>query len=155
MLIRENNKRVVFLQHAGLTKRYMALSIGTMQDHELNDLMDGTLPYISLATGIVEQEKHEMPREYLVRCRQDLMRMIQILSELLEFSRGSHIPLEYANVEQIIEDALSTVGSKAESSNIRILRDYARGTPSVRNDNLFQVFCNIIKNAFDVMPNNP
>ena len=34
MLIRKNDMRVAFLQHADLTKRYIALSIRTMQDHE-------------------------------------------------------------------------------------------------------------------------
>jgi len=120
--------------------------------HELNDLIDGTLRYINLATRMVEQEKLEKPKEYLVRCRQGITRMVQIVSELLEFSRGSHMPLEYANVEQIIDDALSTMETKAVSSNIHVFRDYARGIPPVRTDNLFQVFCNIIKNAFDAMP---
>jgi two-component system NtrC family sensor kinase len=154
MLIEDVTERVNTRRQLANAERLATVGkLASKVAHELNDLMDGTLRYINLATRIVEQEKHEKPKEYLVRCRQGLTRMIKIVSELLEFSRGSHIPLEYANVEQIIEDALSTIESKAESSNIRILRDYARGMPPVRSDNLFQVFCNIIKNAFDAMPN--
>jgi two-component system NtrC family sensor kinase len=120
--------------------------------HELNDLMDGIMRYINLATRLADQGSSDKPKEYLVRCRQGLTRMVQIVSELLEFSRSSHIPLEYARLEQIIEDAISAMEDKVRSSNIHILRDYAHGLPQIKSDNLFQVFCNIIKNAFDAMP---
>ena len=120
--------------------------------HELNSPMDGILRYINLAARIVEQENLEKPKEYLARCRQGLMRMVHIVSDLLEFSRGAGAPLEYAKIEQIIEDAINTMNTKAEASNIDILRNYTSGIPEIRSGNLFQVFCNIIKNAFDAMP---
>ena len=80
------------------------------------------------------------------------MRMVQIISELLEFSRSAHTALEYVTMEQLIEDAIKTMDAKAEASNIRISRNYTPSTPQIRSGNLFQVFCNIIKNAFDAMP---
>jgi len=120
--------------------------------HELNSPMDGILRYINLATRIIEQENLEKPKEYLARCRQGLMRMVHIISDLLEFSRRTVAPLEYTKIEQIIEDAINTMNTKTEASNIDILRNYTSGIPEIRNGNLFQVFCNIIKNAFDAMP---
>ena len=60
---------------------------------------------------------------------------------------------EYAGIEQMIEDAVKTMGSRAEASNIRILRNYAPGMPKIRSGNLYQVFCNLTKNALDAMPN--
>jgi len=120
--------------------------------HELNSPMDGILRYINLAARIVEQENLEKPKEYLARCRQGLMRMVHIVSDLLEFSRGTGTPLEYTPIEQIIEDAIKTMEAKAEASNIDMLRNYTSSIPQIRSGNLFQVFCNIIKNAFDAMP---
>lgn len=120
--------------------------------HELNDPLDGILRYINLATRIIEQENLAKPKEYLARCRQGIMRMVQIVSELLEFSRGTHISVEYVKIEQIIEDAIKAMETKVETSNVRMLRNYARGVPQIRSGNLFQVFCNLIKNAFDAMP---
>ena len=120
--------------------------------HELNNPLDGILRYINLTMRIVEQEKLEKPQEYLKQCRQGLMRMIQIVSELLEFSRSTYAPLEYTAIEQIIEDAIKTIDAKAETSNIKILRNYKPGMPQIRSGNLFQVFCNIAKNALDAMP---
>ena len=120
--------------------------------HELNNPMDGILRYINLAMRIIEQENLEKPKEYLTQCRQGLMRMVQIVSELLEFSRSTYASLEYVKIEQIIEDAIKTMDARAEASNVRVLRNYAPGIPQIGNGNLFQVFCNLIKNALDAMP---
>jgi signal transduction histidine kinase len=121
--------------------------------HELNGPLDGILRYINLAARMIEQEELEKPKEYLARCRQALMKMVQIVNDLLQFSRSSHVPLECAKIEETIEDALKAMGPRTETSNIRVLRDYASGPLMVRSANLLQVFCNIIKNAYDAMPN--
>ena len=121
--------------------------------HELNNPLDGILRYINLAMRIVEKENLDKPKEYLTQCRQGLMRMVQIVSELLEFSRSKYTPQEYVKIEQVIEDALKTMESRAEMSDISIIRNYAFGLPKVRSGNLFQVFCNLAKNALDAMPN--
>jgi signal transduction histidine kinase len=119
----------------------------------LNNPLDGILRYINLAIRIVEQENLEKPKEYLTQCRQGLMRMVQIVSELLEFSRSTYTPQEYVKIEQIIEDALKTTESRAEAADVSIIRNYTFGLPQVRSGNLFQVFCNLAKNALDAMPN--
>ena len=121
--------------------------------HELNNPMDGILRYINLALRIIEQEKLEKPKEYLVQCRQGLMRMVQIVSELLEFSRSTYTSFEHFKIEQIIEDAIKTMESRTEASKVCILRNYAADIPQIRSGNLCQVFCNLIKNALDAMPN--
>ncbi len=120
--------------------------------HELNNPLDGILRYINLTMRVVEQENLEKPKEYLTQCRQGLLRMIQIVSELLEFSRSTYMPLEHVKIEQIIEDAVKTMESRAASLGVRILRNYALGLAQVRSGNLFQVFCNLTKNAMDAMP---
>lgn len=120
--------------------------------HELNNPLDGILRYINLAIRTIEQENLEKTKEYLSQCRQGLMRMIQIVSELLEFSRSTYASFEHVKIEQLIEDAIKTMDAKAEASNVQILSDYTASIPEIRGDNLFQVFCNLIKNALDAMP---
>jgi len=120
--------------------------------HELNNPMDGILRYINLAMRIVEQENLEKPKEYLTQCRKGLMRMVQIVSELLEFSRSTYASPEYVRIEQLIEEAVKTMESRAEALDIRILRDYDRGIPEIRSGNLFQVFCILTKIALVAMP---
>ena len=120
--------------------------------HELNNPLDGILRYINLTIRAIEQENLEKPKEYLIQCRQGLMRMIQIVKELLEFSRCTYAPLEFLPIEQIIEDAIKTMNLKAEALDVKILRNYHAGLPKIRSGNLFQVFCNLTKNALDAMP---
>jgi signal transduction histidine kinase len=120
--------------------------------HELNNPMDGILRYINLSLRIIEQESLEKPKEYLTQCRQGLMRMVQIVSELLEFSRSSYAFFEYTKIERIIEDTIKAMEPRAEACGVRILRSYTADMPKIRSSNLFQVFCNLIKNALDAMP---
>ena len=121
--------------------------------HELNNPMDGILRYINLAMRIIEQKNLEKPREYLTQCRQGLMRMVQIVSELLEFSRTTYVSMKYVEIEQIIEDAIRTMEARAEACNIRISLNYDCNIPKIIDGGLFQVFCNLIKNAVEAMPN--
>lgn len=119
--------------------------------HELNNPMDGILRYINLTLRIIEQEKLDKPKEYLGQCKQGLMRMVQIVSDLLEFSRSTYTSFEYVKIEELIEDAIKTMDTKVHASNVKISRNYAAAMPKVRTGNLFQVFCNLIKNALDAM----
>ncbi|MBN2271427.1 MAG: PAS domain-containing protein [Sedimentisphaerales bacterium] len=121
--------------------------------HELNNPMDGILRYVNLAIRVVEQARPEKAKEYLTQCREGLMRMVQITSELLEFSRRARTSLEYVRIDQIIEDAIKSMELRAEALKVRILRDYCGNMPEIRSGSLFQVFCNLAKNALDAMPN--
>jgi two-component system NtrC family sensor kinase len=153
ILIEDITERVEIQRQLANAERLATIGkLASKVAHELNDLIDGTLRYINLAARTAEQDNQDKSGGYLVRCRQGLMRMVQIVGELLTFSRGRHVPLEYAELEQIIDDAISAMEVKAPSTNLCVSRDYAVGLPRVKADNLFQVFCNIIKNAFDAMP---
>ena len=119
--------------------------------HELNNPLDGILRYINLAIRLVEQEQLEKPIEYLTQCRQGLMRMIQIVGELLDYARSTYTPTESTKIEQLIEEAVKTLESRVETSGVTIVRDCAPGLPQIRSGNLFQVFSNLTKNALDAM----
>jgi signal transduction histidine kinase len=135
------------------TERLAALGKLTSKvAHELNNPMDGILRYINLTMRIVEQENLEKAKEYLTQCRKGLMRMVQIVSELLEFSRSTYAPFEHVKIEHIIEDTIKTMDTKAETLNVKISPSYAAGIPEIPSGNLFQVFCNLIKNSLDAMP---
>jgi len=153
IIIEDVTKKVNIQRELASTERLAAIGkLASKVAHELNDPLDGILRYVNLAMRIAEQENLEKPKEYLTQCRKGLMRMVQIVSELLEFSRSTYTPSEYTGIEQIIEDAIKTMDAKAEALNIRILRDYTSGIPQIRSGNLFQVFCNLTKNALDAMP---
>jgi PAS domain S-box-containing protein len=119
--------------------------------HELNNPLDGILRYVNLALRAIENEQLEKPKHYLLRCREGLMRMVHILSELLEFSRTTYAPFERVRIDHIVEDAIKTMEPAAHSS-IQILRSYAPDTPQISAGDLLQVFLNLTKNALDAMP---
>jgi PAS domain S-box-containing protein len=97
-------------------------------------------------------EQIDKPRDYLLRCREGLMRMVHILSELLEFSRTTYAPFERVRIDHIVEDAIKTMEPAAQASRIQILRTYAPDTPQISAGDLLQVFLNLTKNALDAMP---
>jgi C4-dicarboxylate-specific signal transduction histidine kinase len=153
IIIEDITERVNIENQLAKTERLAAVGkLASRVAHELNNPMDGILRYLNLALRILQQEKLEKPISYLQQCRKGLMRMVQIISELLEFSRGSYAAFEYMQVDKIIEDALRTMESKITSADIQVLRHYNAGHPQIRSGNLFQVFCNLIKNAVDEMP---
>jgi len=153
LVIEDVTETVALQQQLADAERLAAVGrLASKVAHELNNPMDGILRYVNLAIRIVEQEKLDKPREYLTQCRRGLMRMVQIISELLEFSRSARGSLEYVMVEQLIEDAVKTMESTAEKLDVRIVRRYGGDMPAVRCGNLFQVFCNLTKNALDAMP---
>ncbi len=152
-IIEDVTEKVNIQKQSDNTERLAAVGkLASKVAHELNDPLDGILRYVNLAMRIVEQEDLEKPKEYLMQCRKGLMRMAQIVSELLEFSRRTYTTLDYTAIEKIIEDVIKIMDLKAEALNIRILRNYTHGMPKIRSGNLFQVFCNLTKNALDAMP---
>jgi len=149
----KNNTAAATGENPSDTERLAAIGkVASKVAHELNNPMDGILRYINLAIRSMEQGNVDKPKQYLFQCRQGLMRMVQIVSELLEFSRSAYVPLEHGRVEPIIEEAVKTMEARAQGCDVRMVLNCAGNTPPVKTSNLFQVFCNLIKNALDSMP---
>jgi signal transduction histidine kinase len=119
--------------------------------HELNNPLDGILRYINLALRLVDQEGPERANHYLQESRKGLMRMVEIISELLEFSRSTFSAFEEADINKIVEDAAKSMGSLASKNDVSVNRHYGPDMPNIRSSNLFQVFCNLTKNAINAM----
>ncbi|MFA6186273.1 MAG: ATP-binding protein [Phycisphaerae bacterium] len=121
--------------------------------HELNNPIDGIMRYINLAKRtIISEQDHTKPLEYLEYATGGLKRMVQIITELLEFSRSRHSPTEDTSLDKIIDDAIKFIEPKAKAAAVEIDKQYAPSLPKTRNSNLFQVFCNLLKNAIEAMP---
>lgn len=136
------------------TERLIVLGkLASKVAHELNNPMDGILRYINLTLRIAEQENLDKPKEYLANCRQGILRMVQVTSDLLEFTRCSYsFAEEYMELGHVIDDALKIIAGKAAGENVKVTKSLDEKIGKIRCGNLFAVFCNLIKNAYDAMP---
>ncbi len=118
--------------------------------HELNNPLDGILRYVNLTLRILDQGQPQKAKEYLTHCRTGLQRMAQIITEMLEFSRSATQAVENSPLDKLLDDAIRAMESSLRQIDVRIVRDHAP-LPHMKSDSLFQVFCNLIKNACDAM----
>ena len=152
MVIEDVTEKASIENQLANTERLAALGkLAGKVAHELNNPMDGIMRYINLTIRILEEEKLNKPIDYLQQCQKGLMRMTNIISELLEFSRSSHSAIEEVSIDQIIDDAIKSMTPRSVSACVEIVRNYSNPLPRARSGNLFQVFCNLIKNAIDAM----
>ena len=118
--------------------------------HELNNPLDGILRFVNLALRV--KGENDPSRRYLEQARKGLLRMVRIIRELLEFSRSTITTFEHTTINGMVEESIRTMESHASAKGVTIERTLAEGIPNVRTGDLFQVFCNLIKNAIDAMP---
>ncbi len=120
--------------------------------HELNNPLDGILRYINMGIRVTEQDQDERVVRYLSKARKGLMRMTQIIRELLEFSRATHPAFEQTTVNHLVEEAVKALSDEARAGGVTLALSLEDQMPPLRAGNLFQVYCNLIKNAIDAMP---
>jgi len=121
--------------------------------HELNNPLDGILRYLGLARRVIEQNEPARATQYLEQSRAGLLRMVQIVTDLLEFSRSAHGSAEKTSINAMVEEAVKATSDKAAQSGVSVVCSLEDRLPVVRSgENLFQVFYNLIKNAIDAMP---
>ena len=147
-------------QRAGLERR-LAISermaavgrLAARVAHELNNPLDGVLRYVNMTLRMFEKQGPEKAVEFLEESRNGLVRMAQIVGELLEFSRSTETQFEEANVNDVVEEAIRTVQEPAVKQGVVLVSAFRdRDMPKIRGARLFQVCCNLIKNAIDAMP---
>jgi two-component system NtrC family sensor kinase len=153
ILLENVTERANIQKQLANTERLAALGkLASKVAHELNNPIDGIMRYINLAKRTVSEAGLTKPVEYLEHAGVGLKRMVQIITELLEFSRSRYSALENMPLDKIIDDTIKFIEPKAAAVGIEIQRQYQAGLPKARSGNLFQVFCNLLKNAVDAMP---
>jgi len=120
--------------------------------HELNNPLDGILRYLNLALRLTDTGRTDKVGTYLARARDGLLRMADILRELVDFSRGSPSTFDETDINSLVEESVKVMADKAARSNVSIVCTFDRTVPAVAGTSLFQVFCNLVKNAIEAMP---
>ena len=117
--------------------------------HELNNPLDGILRFVNLAVRVKGEDDPAL--RYLQQARKGLLRMVRIIRELLEFSRSTITAFEHTSVNGMVEEAVRSLEMQSQQKGITITTELGEELPNVRSGDLFQVFCNLIKNAVDAM----
>jgi signal transduction histidine kinase len=116
--------------------------------HELNNPLDGVLRFVNLSLERVAED--DPVHEYLLESRTGLVRMADIVKSLLRFSRNIVIENEPKDLEQLLREALNQIRHANAGNSIQVRcimeQEHLRAPAGV-----FQVFTNLIKNAFDAM----
>ncbi|MFH1111079.1 MAG: PAS domain-containing sensor histidine kinase [Planctomycetota bacterium] len=121
--------------------------------HELNNPLDGILRYINLALRIVGDAPQPKLKTYLAESRTGLMRMVQIIGDLLEYSRSTSGEFDAVGINEVIDQAIHSLAAAAEEHHVVVAADFQSPTmPTVRGSRLYQVCCNLLRNAIDAMP---
>jgi len=120
--------------------------------HEINNPLDAVTRYTNL---LIEKDlEKNVAREYLDEIKVGLTRMNKITRSLLEFSQQLRDSdrQELVDVNATVEEALSLFRHGLCGGNIRIQKEYDAFLPRVLDKGLCRVFSNMIRNAFDAMP---
>ena len=121
--------------------------------HELNNPLDGILRFTNLALRRAGDLGDPKLVEYLEAAKSAVVRLSEIGGDLLEFSRTTPSTFEQATINKIVEDAIAAMEGRAQEARITTICNFHEtDMPVVRGSNLFQIFCNLIKNAIDAMP---
>ena len=153
LVLQDITMRATIEKRLAVSERLAAVGkLAARVAHELNNPLDGILRYINMAIRATESDGDERVGRYLSESRKGLMRMTQIIRELLQFSRTSHATFEQTTVNQLVEDAVKAMTDEAGAGGATIVLSLDAQMPALRAGNLFQVFCNLTKNAIDAMP---
>jgi signal transduction histidine kinase len=122
-----------------------------MVGHDLRNPLTGITGatyYLRTKYGSAIDEKG---KEMLEIIGKDIAYSNKIINDLLEYSREIKLEVTETNPRQILEEALSFV---PVPENIQVVNNIqSRPKISVDAERMRRVFINIIKNAFDAMPN--
>jgi signal transduction histidine kinase len=115
--------------------------------HELNNPLDGVLRLVGLAQRVAGPQADKP----LQSARAGLMRLAGIVRDLLG-GPGPAGP-RLAAVETLLQQAIDVMQPRAQAQGVAVACDLAGSDGVSVPTGLFQVFCNVVRNALDAMSN--
>lgn len=113
--------------------------------HEFNNVLSGIIGYTSLALTRDDINKIKNDLKVVDKASQ---RAIDVIKQLLTFSKQKEEKYTLSNIDEIIEDAISLVHNSLNKESIKIAKHYSK-VPAVRinKGEIQQVIINLIINA--------
>jgi len=145
-------------RHEMLAQAQKLKALGTLTAgvaHELNNPINN----IMLTANALRDEYEEVSGEERLDMLNDLVtqseRAQRIVRNLLDFARQSEMEAGAHEVKDIIEDTLRLATNQIKLAKVKIKGELAPNLPPIYGDQqqLKQVFLNLVLNALDAMPN--
>jgi len=117
--------------------------------HEIRNPLTSLRGFVQLL-----QMKTTQFEDYFQIMLTELDRINDIVSEFMVIAKPQAVKFEVKDILKIIQDVISLLESQAILSNIQIYSEFAQNIPHVKcqENQLKQVFINILKNAMESMP---
>lgn len=149
VLIEDVSARISSQRRMAASQRIAATgSLAAQVAHELNNPLDGVLRYL----GLAERKAGPDVAKYLQSARDGLLRMAEIIRGLLDRARPWQVAGELAPVQRLLDEAVRVMQPRAHSLGVTVISDFDDAADGLAEGSVFQVFCNILKNALDAMP---
>jgi len=127
--------------------------------HELNNPLASASSLIQTDLELIQEqaEMREIDKsllEDLTYARKELNKTKSIVKSILDLSRQTQTYQEEVNMNAVIDDALQVLYNQYKSLGVEIEKKYDPNLPAIIGNfsNLGQVLINIIKNAFQALP---
>lgn len=120
--------------------------------HEVNNPLQAVSNCLHL---VGRSELSEADRSnYLSLAQEELERLMNTVQRMLDFYRPGALSREETNINDLIDRVLTLLEKQLIDNNIEVVKMYARGLPLaiVVNNQIQQVFFNLVLNAIDAMP---
>ena len=139
--LEESSKRMDELSHLGV------LSLGMA--HEIKN----PLVAISGSAQLLRKRLPDQHHKFLDVVIKESERINRMMERMLDFARPAPLELKLLNIHQILEEIL-LLEKKTAHPNIQFIQNYDPSLPQVEGDEdqLKQVFLNLVRNALESMP---
>jgi signal transduction histidine kinase len=149
VLVEDVSSRLSMERRLAVEERLTATgAIAAKLAHELNNPLDGAMRFL----GLAQRAPGEKAGKYLDQARNGLTRMAQIIRGLLDEGRPWQAAGERAPVRRLLDEAAGVMHPRAQSLGVSVVCDFDDRVDGTAEGCVFQVFCNVIKNALDAMP---
>lgn len=120
--------------------------------HEIRNPLSSIKMSIQMALQTIEFDKSDL--ETMEISAREIVRLENILSEMLDFAKPLSLNLEKGSVNEVIDSALDLLNIKIREKNITVKRRFSKRIPRVSLDRekMEQVTINIVLNAVEELP---
>ena len=116
--------------------------------HELNNPLDAVMRYLSIARRNCDNTACE-PIE---KARAGLVRMTEVIRTMLDETGARHAGRRRQTIRRLLDEALEVMAPRAEALGVSYVCDLAPVADRPADTSVFQVLCNVTRNALDAMP---